>query len=194
MQKILIAVLIGAGVGALLLLVSPRTALTPLRPRAGVVYAPERPPADAAAWREAFPLEPPDLPPLTGVPTERNKALATALIPFREKRYQEAAPLLEQVASDYPGAEALLYLGIARLFTDEIPNGIEILRQAQASSEPHLAATAQWYALVGIARLREPASSLAEVREVCAKPGPFQARACAALDALKGGASGRGPR
>jgi hypothetical protein len=157
---------------------------------AGAVNAPEPPPADAAAWRAAFPLEPPDVLVFVGhVPAPGEKALAAALVPFRAGRYQEAAPLLEQVYVDHPElAEAALYLGISRLFTDEIPNGIEILRQAQTSPRPHVSTQAQWYALVGIARLREPASGLAEVREVCEKRGPFQARACAALEALRGGA------
>jgi hypothetical protein len=156
-------------------------------PGSRVVNPPDLVTADAAAWRAAFPLEPPDVPFVLGVVAgPGDQALAAALVPFRAGRYQEAAPLLEQVHADYPDVTAAaLSLGIARLFTDEIPNGIEILRRAQASPEPAVASAAQWYALVGIARLREPGSGIAEVREVCERPGPFQGRACAALESLK---------
>jgi hypothetical protein len=48
-----------------------------------------------------------------------------------------------------------------------------------------VAAYASWYELVGIARLREPASGVAEVRAVCDRQGPFQLRACSALEQLQ---------
>lgn len=185
MQKLIVALLVAALAGAALVWLRPGLPAPSASP--AVVNPPAPATADAAAWRAAFPLEPLDVPFVLGaVAGPGEKALAAALVPFRAGRYAEAAPLLEQLYTDYPEVTAAaLSLGVARLFTDEIPNGIEILRQAQASPDPAVAAAAEWYALVGIARLREPASGLAEVRDVCAKPGPFQARACAALETIE---------
>jgi hypothetical protein len=193
MSKLAGAFLVAVVLGAVAMFVLPgREAKPGAAAKSPVVNAPEPPTADPAAWRSAFPLEPLEVPVFPGaVAGPGATALAAALVPFRAGRYQEAAPLLEQFHADNPEVTAAtLALGVARLFTDEVPNGIEILRQAQASPEPAVAAAAQWYALVGIARLREPSSGIAEVREVCAKPGPFQARACAALERLEGRPSG----
>jgi hypothetical protein len=137
-------------------------------------------------WQAAFPLTLPDLQPFGGAvqaPVDRD--LANAHGSLMAGRYGEAATRFESIWMEHPDRlDAALYLGITRLFLDEVPNGIEILRQAQGSSEPHIAAYAQWYALVGIARLREPGSGMVEAREVCERPGPFSARACGALERL----------
>lgn len=141
------------------------------------------PVADPARWRAAFPLEP--APIHEGGDSPGAKALMRALEPYRQGDYQTAASDLEGVWIDHPDEHrAALYLGVSRLFIDEVPAAIEILRAAETSPDPRVAAEAQWYGLVGIARLREPASGIAEVREVCERPGPYSARACAALEQL----------
>jgi thioredoxin-like negative regulator of GroEL len=188
MKNILAALLVAVVLGATAVYLTGRR--PPDRARdasSGVVNPPDPPPVDAAAYRAAFPLEPPERQLLIGVTDSAGTAMSDAMRAFRAGRYQDAASQFEQVWTDHPDrSEAALYLGIARLFMDEIPAGIEVLRHAQASPEPGVAAAAQWYALVGIARLREPASGMAEAREVCEKPGPVQARTCAALEALPG--------
>lgn len=185
MQKVIVALLVATAIGIALVRLRPAPAAGP--PSTRPLNAPPPPaPVDPAPYLAAFPLEPPQL--LVSIDTRlpADRAFKQALDLFQAGNYEAAAPRFEQVHADHPQlAAAALYLGIARLFTDEIPNGIEILRQAQTSPEPDVAAYAQWYALVGIARLREPASGMAEAREVCERPGPFQARACAALAALR---------
>lgn len=153
-----------------------------------VVNPPDPAPVDAAAYRAAFPLEPPAPFVLSDTRSPADRAFKQALDLFHAGKHEASAPLFEELSGDsVTGARSSLYLGITRLFIDEVPAGIETLRQAQAqaqATEPAVAAAAEWYALVGIARLREPASVVVEARAVCEKPGPFQARACAALEAL----------
>jgi thioredoxin-like negative regulator of GroEL len=176
------ALVVAGAAGALALALLPAPATTGSAGVPGETVA-----SDPAVWRALFPLEVPDIQPLVGVvPDPASEALAEAYVPFREGNYQEAATRFEHVWTESPDVhEAALYLGIARLFLDEVPAGIEVLRQAQGSDKPHVAAYASWYELVGIARLREPASGVAEVRAVCDRQGPFQLRACSALEQLQ---------
>lgn len=144
---------------------------------------PDSPAGDPARWRAAFPLEP--APIHEGGDTPGAQAFSAAIEPYRHGDYQKAASALEGVWLDHPDEyRAALYLGVSRLFIDEVPAAIEILRSAQLSPDARVAAEAQWYVLVGIARLREPASGIGEVRAACEQPGPYAERACAALEAL----------
>ncbi len=180
-----LAVVLG---GVFVYLQRPTTTDSPAMPESGEaadVKGADAATADSERWQAAFPLEP--APVLEGGDSPGAAALARALQPYRKGDYQAAASELESVWIDHPDEHrAALYLGVSRLFMDEVPNAIEILRMAQASPDPRVAAEAQWYVLVGIARLREPASGIAEVREVCEREGPYSARACAALKQLTG--------
>ena len=186
-RNVLVALAVAAGLGGLLFVLqgpSPTGEATPPAPvettaPAGVTTDPER-------WRAAFPLEHP-----SGLDRVADSPeLRRAVELFDAGRYQEASPALEDLAADpQHGATASLYLGIARLYMDEVPSGIETLRQAEAQAyeQPMVLAAARWYSLVGIARLREPASGIGEVRAACDQPGPYSERACAALEQLTHG-------
>lgn len=195
LKNILVALVVAALLGAGAIYLAGGPAPDRAREAARVVNPPDPPPVDAAAYRAAFPLEPPAPFVLSDTRTPADRAFKQALDLFHAGKHEAAAPLFEELSSDsLTGARSSLYLGVTRLFMDEVPAGIETLRQAQAqaqATEPAVAATAEWYALVGIARLREPASVVVEARAVCEKPGPFQARACAALEALQGPRSAR---
>lgn len=188
MRNIFSALALAVALGGMLFyLQGPATRDSPPADRApdaaSDVTDPGSPVADPKRWRAAFPLEPAPAP--EGGDSPGARALARALEPYRKGDYQKAASELESVWIDHPDEHrAALYLGVSRLFIDEVPSAIEVLRQAQASPDPRIAAEAEWYVLVGIARLREPASGIAEVREVCKRPGPFSERACAALKQL----------
>lgn len=187
MRNVLAALALAVVLGGIFAyLQRPATTDLPARPQSGEaanVSGADVAVADPQRWRAAFPLEP--APVLEGGDGPGAAALARALQPYRKGDYQAAATALDGVWLDHPDEHrAALYLGVSRLFMDEVPNALEILRMAQASPDPRVAAEAQWYVLVGIARLREPASGIAEVREVCEHPGPYSDRACAALKQL----------
>jgi hypothetical protein len=184
-RNIIVALVIALSLGGILVYLHGPAARDSggVRVDPGDVNEPEGATTDPERWRAAFPLEP--APIHEGGDTPGARALTRALEPYRKGDYQKAASELEGVWIDYPDEHrAALFLGISRLFIDEVSAAIEVLRQAQASPDPQVVAEAQWYVLVGIARLREPASGIAEVREACERPGPYSARACAALEQL----------
>ena len=138
-----LAVVLG---GVFVYLQRPTTTDSPAMPESG--EAADVKGADAAVtdperWRAAFPLEP--APVHEGGDSPGAVALARALQPYRKGDYPAAASALESVWIDHPDEHrAALYLGVSRLFMDEVPNAIEILRMAQASPDPRVAAEAQW--------------------------------------------------
>lgn len=191
-----------------LLLAVVRPATTPVadttaasaRAQPGTASAPPAPPLPAEVWREAFPLIPADIhfspDELGAAPDAPGRASAVALdralAPYRAGDYQKAAVALEGVSLDHPAEHrAALYLGVARLFIDEPQAAIESLRQAQQSTNPDVVADAEWYILVGIARLREPDQAEADAKAVCARGGPGAVRPCRAVGVLANARAGR---
>jgi len=154
---------------------------------------PAAPPVPAEVWREAFPLERAEV---HMTPAERKATASTpgmaavaalnrALQPYRAGDDQKAAVELEGVLLDHPDEyRAALYLGVSRLYIDEPQAAIEVLRQAQQSRDPDVLADADWYILVGIARLRVPDQAESDARSLCARGGPPSVRACRAVEVL----------
>lgn len=186
MRNILVATIVALVLGVGAIYWQRGTAPQPARQApTGIVNAPEGPSIDPAPYRAAFPLTPLDAPPVAG-DTPAARALELALVPYRQGDYTAAASALDSVLLDHPGeSRAALYLGISRLFMDEVPNALEILRPLTFGTPPDVAAEAAWYGLVGIARLRDPSSVEAEARALCNSGGPTAPRACAALDELQ---------
>ncbi len=150
-----------------------------------VVNAPDPAPVDSARWLAAFPLEPLEAPAIVGN-SPAARALNTALERYRKGDYVAAATALDGFLLDYPGdPAATLYLGISRLFMDEPQNGLEILRGMPGSASEQVMAEAEWYSVVGAARLRDPSAAEGEARTLCERKGPASARACAALERLR---------
>ena len=101
------------------------------------------------------------------------RALNTALEPYRKGDYVAAATALDGFLLDHPDDPvATLYLGISRLFMDEPQNALEILRGMPGSASEQVMAEAEWYSVVGIARLRDPSAAEAEARTLCERKGP----------------------
>jgi len=155
--------------------------------------APALPALPPDVWREAFPLVHADLhlspAELKATPSTPGMAavvaLNRALKPYRAGDDQKAAVELEGVLLDHPEEyRAALYLGVARLFIDEPQAAIESLRQAQQSTNADVLADAEWYILVGIARLREPDQAETDATALCARGGPASARPCRAVAVL----------
>jgi hypothetical protein len=184
-RRTLVALLVAAGGAGVLLSLQPGPARVPDRPAPDARVNPPDPPpvADPERWRAAFPLTKAEI--HEGEDTPGARALARALEPYRRGEYQQAASALEGVWLDHPGEHrAALYLGVSRLFLDEVPAAIEVLQMAQASPNPAVTADARWYALVGIARLRDPSDAEAGARALCTAGGPAKDRACRAVEAL----------
>jgi hypothetical protein len=183
-RKIVVGLVVMVGlIGVLLLLVGSDDTADAPRDAAESSAAPAAAP-DPRPWREAFPLEPLPAPAATGS-SAQDRQLQAALEPYRKGDYEAAASALDGFRLDHPDEPvSALYLGISRLFMDEVPNGLEILRGIPGSASAEVMAEAEWYGVVGIARLREPQAAEAEARAICARGGPAAARACAALDKL----------
>jgi hypothetical protein len=184
-QKIVVALIVAVALGLTVLsLQRVSDSYSTRQTTTDTVNAPEPLLVDPAPYLAAFPLTPPDIPPVTGSrPVDR--ALEKALAPLRKGDYAAAATALDGLLLDHPGEpQAQLYLGIARLFQDEPQNALELLRPLEFSAPPDVAAEAAWYSLVGIARLRDPSGVESEARALCASGRPTSSRACAALEAL----------
>jgi hypothetical protein len=137
-----------------------------------------------ARWRAAFILAPLPPPTLSGNDA-RTRALRAAFVPYRRGDYAAAAAAFDSIRLDAPDdATAALYLGICRLYQDEIPNALELLRGIPGTATPAQMAEASWYGLVGISRLRDPSAARPEAEALCRGGGPASARACAAVAAL----------
>jgi len=163
-----------------------------LGPGATTGASPSAPPADLAPvsdaerarWLAAFPLTPLPPPALSGSDA-RTRALRAAFVPYRRGDYAAAAAAFDSLRLDAPDdATAALYLGICRLYQDEVPNALELLRGIPGTATPAEMAEASWYGLVGIARLRDPSAARPEAEALCRGGGPAAIRACAALTAL----------
>lgn len=185
MRNVLVAAAVAFVLGAGAIYLTRGRATEPSRTTtSGVVNAPDAAPVDPAPYLAAFPLTPPDVPPVIGT-TPVDRALDTALAPMRAGDYAVAATALDGLLLDHPGEpRAQLFLGVARLYQDEPQNALELLRPLEFNAPPDVAAEAAWYSLVGIARLRDPSGVELEAKTLCESTRPTAQRACAALDAL----------
>jgi hypothetical protein len=184
---------VGAAVGIAVLvalaaqLMNRQAPATPTSSDSSVVNAPDPLAVDPAPYLAAFPLEPLEAPVIAG-DSPAARALNLALEPYRAGDYVAAATALDGVRLDHPDDPvAALYLGISRLFMDEPQNALEILRSLPGSASDAVMAEAEWYSVVGIARLRDPSAAEPEARALCERNGPASARACAALERLRTG-------
>jgi TolA-binding protein len=180
-----------AATGYFLLRQPAPTAAPTIAPPAAIV-AQSTPPA----WLDAFPLTAADIhvrpeealatrgsTPVAGeAPLEQ---LGAALDPYRSGEYGEAARRLESLWREYPGTDrAALYLGVSLLFLDRAGDAIAPLRAASAAPQQPVAADAQWYLAVALARSNQPDAAVAQLKPLCDAGGADSPRACAALQAL----------
>jgi hypothetical protein len=178
-------VAIAIGVAVALQIFGGSTSRRPETTTPTIVNAPDPALVDPAPWLAAFPLEPLEAPGVSGS-TAAARALNKALEPYRTGDYAAAATALDGFLLDHPGDPvATLYLGISRLFVGEPQNALEILRALPGSATGAIMAEAEWYSVVGIARLRDPSAAEPEARRLCDGKGPASARACAALERLR---------
>jgi hypothetical protein len=140
--------------------------------------------ADRLRWREAFPLTPLAPPAMAGA-DPLTRALRAAFVPYLRGDYTAAATAFDSIRLDHPDDPvSTLYLGICRLYQDEVPNALELLRGIPGTATASQMAEASWYGLVGIARLRDPSGARTEADALCRGGGPAATRACDALTRL----------
>jgi hypothetical protein len=108
------------------------------------------------------------------------KAFGPAIEPYREGRYAEAARALDVVAHDFPDTpEAAFYLGVARLLSGDAADAREPLERARSAQT--LGDAARWYGAVAAEQAGDAAAADVLLKALCAAPGDYRARACAAL-------------
>jgi TolA-binding protein len=112
------------------------------------------------------------------------EAFGVAIAPYRDGRYEEAARLLSPVVMRFPDVpEAAYYLGLARLLSGDA-SGARAALDAAGSADT-VESPARWFAAVAAERAGDSAAADQILADLCARPGDFQARACAARAATR---------
>jgi hypothetical protein len=116
----------------------------PAAPAGPTPAASPTPPAELLLPADPPPDEEPA--PASPAPPARPSPLARALLLFKEKKYLQAVPLLEQALAD-PEArgDAVLLLGICRYRTGDLSGAEAPLREAMRSPDPEVRSAAQLF-------------------------------------------------
>lgn len=153
----------------------PRTAPQIATPRPTVFQvkkAPVKLPASVLVWR--------------GAGDEYAAELGRAIALYRAGQYSEAAQQLEAVTRSYPqSAEAHFYLGVSQLLLGRPSDARESLKRAGEIDRGSLADDISWYLALAHVKRGNPIDAETELRKLCAKPGPYAARACAGLQEIE---------
>jgi hypothetical protein len=111
---------------------------------------------------------------------------ATALAPYRNDEYVEAARRLETLSTKYrESAEVYFYLGVSRLFIDRNDEALASLETARRFADETLRDDISWYLALALDRVRRDADARREVDGLCSHAGNYQKTACAALEELR---------
>jgi tetratricopeptide (TPR) repeat protein len=112
------------------------------------------------------------------------REFGSAIAPYREGRYADAAMALEKVTAAYPDTpEAWFYLAVSRLHAGDPANAVDGLRKAAASSE--VGDEANWLEAVALERSGQHDAARRRLDDLCARPGPSRTRACDALSGVR---------
>ena len=107
-------------------------------------------------------------------------------MPYRDGRYDEAIPLLDEVARAHPDSgDAAFYLGVARVLANHPAEAIAPLERAATLANAGRRAEIEWYRATAEQRSGKTATARARLDALCAAPGEYRARACAAAQALR---------
>ncbi|MBS1825665.1 MAG: tetratricopeptide repeat protein [Acidobacteria bacterium] len=114
------------------------------------------------------------------------KDLGAALAPYRAGQYAEAASQLAAVTKKYPqSAEAAFYLGVSLLHQNQPQPARAALEKAEALRPQALRDEVQWFLGVAWERTGNPGQAAAQLKPLCATPGPYHDAACSALPHLR---------
>jgi predicted Zn-dependent protease len=181
------AILLGCGTGIWWMSRSPTPSSVPAQATSPL------PPSTAgpiALWS----IEPlPVTVPLTSVGATRSAgtndvaaALANALTAYQAGRYEEGIPALRAVANAHPeSADASLYLGVSLLLAHRPQDALGPLAHARQVAEPKRSPDIDWYLAAAEQRRGATAAARERLQALCAGPGDYQQRACAAERALR---------
>lgn len=114
-------------------------------------------------------------------------AFGAAMVPYRAREYDAAAQALRGVTSRFPDVqEAWVYLGVSELLSARPAEALAAFAAARDGGV--LNVDLPWYVAAAHERRGDEAARAAALRKLCDGPGPYTARACAALG------TGSGPR
>jgi Tetratricopeptide repeat len=168
------------------------TAPSPVVPSPSPDAAPPVPPPGPRGWA-ALPVAPAVTLPASlalvvrGAAPESQAfltAFGTAIAPYRQGRYDEAASALGAVTRSFPDVpEGWYYLGVSRLLAGDAAAAIDPLRRATPSSV--VGDDAAWLHAVALERAGRPDDVASALRALCAGTGPARQRACEAEGATR---------
>jgi TolA-binding protein len=113
------------------------------------------------------------------------EAFGTAIAPYRDGRYGEAAMLLEPVARQYADRpEAAFYLGVSQLMAGDAPRAAQTLAGVRDAED--LSDAARWFEAVALERAGHSEAAGTLLEALCAGAGDYAPRACAAISTPAG--------
>lgn len=111
-------------------------------------------------------------------------AFGSAIAPYRDGRYDEAAVSLDAVTRSFPDvSEGWFYLGVARLLSDDAAGAVVPLERADASSV--VGNEAAWLKAVALERAGRASDASAWLRTLCTGTRAVRQRACDAEGAAR---------
>lgn len=112
--------------------------------------------------------------------------LVAALAPYQLGDYENAVARLSPIVRDFPDSgEVHFYLGVSHLMAGHVEEAVASLDRAVAHLPAAWQAEAEWYRATAEQRAGLTDRALAHLRALCARPGEYQAQACAAEASLK---------
>jgi hypothetical protein len=165
--------------------------VAPVSTPATVEVKPVQPPAPSVLQWEKLPikLQASSVLVLRGKPRNYKEKyaaeLTTALAPYRDDNYSQAALQLSKVVQDFPGGvEAQLYLGISRLQLQQNAEAIAPLSAARKLGPQQFREDAAWFLALAYERTHDRQEELAELQNICQGKGTYSQRACAGIQEL----------
>ena len=112
-------------------------------------------------------------------------ALVTALVPYKEGRYEEAGLKLAEVVKRHPKrVEAEFYLGVCDLMQGDAKKAVPHLEAAAAAPDEKLQRMADWYLAQALLHAEDDDGARGRLRVLCDSAGLYQQRACSVVEKL----------
>jgi TolA-binding protein len=112
--------------------------------------------------------------------------VAPALNAYRAGDYQAAASAFVRVQPQYPDAvEIPFYLGVTRLFLDDVTGAVAALEAARRVADDTFSADVSWYLAAAQERAGNRTAARTELETLCGGQSNYAARACAAASKMK---------
>jgi hypothetical protein len=101
---------------------------------------------------------------------------------YQQRKFNEAALLLQSLASQYPQRiEAPFYAGVSLLMANDPVQALEWLTKKPLPRDHPLYADQIWYRAAALERTGDDVEAAELLNKLCAAAGPYRERACAAV-------------